>query len=183
MNISTEFLYTKGISPNQYIILTLLWSKNYNELTRLLTLVDKKKELSELITKKYILKEDPITINNKLVRELLKIDGNFFWELFTSYPIHVNSNGGKRMLRPVSHESKKALEIQKKYNKEVTDISKHTHILKCLDIELKERRKSNSFAYMSALETYVNNCGWENYEYLLSDGIDNKDDLTLEQEI
>ena len=107
----------------------------------------------------------------------------YFIELYNTFPYHVIGKGGKRMLRTVGTDTSLFKRLDKKYANIIKGKEKtHIYIMKCLDIELNERRTSNSMTFLQSLEVWLNQRGWEKYEHLLkSDTVTSREERYGEQ--
>jgi len=178
VEMNLDYLYQFEISPAQYLFLLLLQEQKYNTADKMvmqgkITL----QERSNLIEKGYM-KNPTFTESAKVILSKTKMaelfqqgDTEYFWELFSTYPIKVSGNnrGGTRILRPSSHEAKETKVCKKSYETYLgkDGKAKHEHVMKCLHAELSLRRKDNSLGYMKNLTTYLNQQSWFSYETLI----------------
>lgn len=178
IEMNVDYLYKCEITPAQYLFLSLCFKGKHNTATKM---VHKekitKKEIEDLVDKGYILNwvsydnSKDITFSKSKLELLFDVrKTEYFWELFSTYPIKVNSNRGERVLRPQSSDAKEAKECKKKYDSYLGNEdqkAKHEHVMKCLDAELSFRRKNNSMGFMRALITWINKQDWYSYEHLI----------------
>jgi len=119
--------------------------------------------LESLNTKRYVRFGDNLELREKTIDLfVVKEDKALtqFLEVFNNYPIKTYSG---RRLRPVKIESKEFQELFKKYKAKVISQNKHQEVLKCLDNELRERKKSNSLEYMHEMVTWINGEKWDRF--------------------
>jgi hypothetical protein len=159
LEIDTEQLKSLGISPDEFVYISMLKSKAI-DLNLKLNI-----NLELLQTNGWIkLGEDGEVIlrGKSLVKE---DDFDRMWAaLLSRFPIKVVCNGSVRMLRAGDSEAKTNLKSKEKYRKIINgNVEKHERIIKCLETELDFRRRGNSIGYMQMLETWVNNHSWEKY--------------------
>jgi hypothetical protein len=173
LNIETETLIKKSLTLNQYAILYLLYTKNYNTLSNLIK--DGKgyeKDVQNLINRRYLLSDlryDDISktfFDKKKTKEIFSVDDSLFWEFFSTYPIKVpGRNGGTRKLRSTGIDALETKNLKKKYESIVKDRnSVHKHIMRCLEAELLIRKKENTLQYMQGMSVYLNQNSWTRYE-------------------
>lgn len=179
VEINVEYLYEYEVSTSQLLYLGLCTDKKFNTADKL---IHKNKitteEIQDLKKKGFIIGglKDPLESSelifskNKL-GELFKVDNKeYFWELFSTYPIKVNSNRGQRILRPKSLEAKETKECKKKYERYLGKTNakeKHRHVMNCLEAELLFRKRNNSMGFMRAFTTWLNKQEWYSYESLV----------------
>lgn len=159
IEIDTERLTNLGLSPDEYVYLSLLKSSQ-------LELLKLNVDLELLQTKGWVKigEEDDVTLRDKF-DSLTISDFDQMWHgLLSRYPLKVINQGTVRMLRAKDPDSKANAKSKAKYQKIVgTDKEKHNRIIECLNRELDFRRKGNGLGYMQMLDTWVNNHSWEKY--------------------
>jgi hypothetical protein len=148
----------EDLSPVDYVILHCLYYKiPVNVLPQ---------ELKFLEEKRYIKLSDSVELREKTV-SLFEIpeDKNIrlFLEVFNTYPLKTYTG---RRLRPKDINTKEFQEIYKKYKAKVLDKKLHSYVVKCLDNELKERKKANNLEFMHELITWVNGEKWDRYSVI-----------------
>jgi len=137
---------------------------------------------------KYLEEKGFIKITNELEYELRQKGTSLFevstpeqkWlEFLGTYPIKVpNGRGSFRILKSSSPTAKSNVKLRIKYLsiiKKNPDI--HEAIMKALNAELTDRRKSNELQYMQGIDVYVNQQSYEKYE-----GIDTVSDVDYKNE-
>ena len=177
VSINTEVCFTVKITVNQYIILSLLYTQNYNTLNKLRDENDFESDFIDLTGQGYLLNDHrncklstDFIYDRAKVNALFRSDDSSFWEFYSTYPIKVPGRGGvgTRMLRSVSIEAKETQVMKKKYESFVKkDAGKHKHIMKCLDAELFIRKKEGSLQFMQGIGPYLNQHSWTRYEGVL----------------
>lgn len=162
------------LTPSQYCYLKLLWEKNLDA-ARALYFNDKglRDSMDHLIELGYVMffsEETGYSIDKKKCNELFGFEESKFWELFSSYPLKVpDGRGGYRVLRTRDPETKEAKEALKKYKKAIKSNRRHEKVMKCLNLELDSKKRTNSMQFMQQLITWLNQRTWEKYEPLLED--------------
>ena len=159
IEIDTERLTNLGLSPDEYIYLSLLKS---GQLDSLKLNVD----LESLQTKGWVKigEDDDVTLRDKFDSSTISDFDQMWHGLLSRYPLKVINQGQVRMLRAKDPDSKANAKSKAKYKKIVgTDKEKHNRIIECLNRELDFRRKGNGLGYMQMLDTWVNNHSWEKY--------------------
>ena len=165
---------SEGLTPSQYCYIRLLW-EGRRELAKDLYYNDAglRENMEALIKTGYVLfysEDTGFSIDKKKCDDLFNFTKSNFWEVFSSYPIKVNDGaGGVRILRARSPDSKDAQTALKKYQAIVKTKVAHKKVLRCLELELENRKKSNSLSYMQQLITWINQRTWEKYEELLEE--------------
>jgi len=163
----------RGISPTQYCYLKMLWDRN-NTMAKQLYDIDStsKDAIKNLVLSGYLLEVENsgVLLDRKKCEPLFKYTESSFWELFNTFPIKVpNDGGGSRVLRASDPKSVDAQTAKKKYESVVKSRAVHEHVMRCLNIELEERKKANNLTYMNGLVVWINNCAWQKYESFLKD--------------
>lgn len=119
--------------------------------------------IESLENKRYIKTTDFIELRDK-ANKLFDISEDKyiteFLQVFNAYPLKTYTG---RRLRPSKLEAKEAQEIFKKYKTKVLLKGLHSYVLKCLDNELEQRKKSNSFEFMHEMITWVNGEKWDRF--------------------
>ena len=173
--ISFNEIIKLNLTPNQYCILKLIHQRNYTLLKEVFT-ENISKDLEKLVSLGYILSFDGeclecMTINQIELNKIFKTDESVFWEILANYPLKVpGRNGGTRVLHAVDLESKENQVLRKKYEQIINgkpDL--HSHIVKCLKIEVHLKKKSNFLSSMQELKTWINQQTWEKYSHLIND--------------
>jgi hypothetical protein len=168
MNVNT--LLANGMTATEFTMLTLLWEKKENTAREYFKIDDTAKTaVQQLLNKKYIVRFDSkgYSVNRTKCIELFGLEKSHFWELYNTYPLKVSNGRSVRVLRTGSPHSEGAKVCLAKYKARIKTKARHDYVMRCLQAELSERKKGNSFKYMLALPTWLNQHHWEKYEYLL----------------
>ena len=179
IEIDTEQLKSLGLSPNEFVYITLLTRSAKDLIPDLNLSVD----LEVLQTNGWIKiggEDDEIILRNKsLVKE---DDFDRMWSgLLSRFPIKVVCNNSVRILRAGDSNAKSNQKAKERYRKYVGGNSdKHDRVIKALETELDLRRRGNNIGWMQMLDTWVNNHSWEKYytEEIKDDG---RESDTVEQ--
>lgn len=159
IEIDTERLINLGLSPDEYMYLSLLKSGQ-------LDLLKLNVDLELLQTNGWVkIGEDgDVTLRDKFDTSTVSDFDQMWHGLLSRFPLKVINQGSVRMLRAKDPDSKANAKSKAKYHKIVgTDKEKHNRIIECLNRELDFRRRGNSFGYMQMLDTWINNHSWEKY--------------------
>lgn len=184
IQIETENLIKEKITPNDYIILKLLFDKNYEILKQLFN--------SDIMSNLIILENEgylkvtcdeldwskistQVTLRQKTI-DLFIVKQTGFYEFWSKYPVKV----GSRVLKAQDIDSKEALMCRDKWNR-ITQKNpiKEALIIKGLEIELEIRRKSNQLPYMQLVTTWLNQQTWEKYTHLINEEISDTNEKTV----
>lgn len=160
IEIDTERLANLGVSPDEYVYLTML-SRNEIDSSFKLNV-----DLELLQTNGWVKlgEGDEVTLRDKFDSSTISDFDQMWHGLLSRFPLKVINQGTVRMLRAKDPDSKANSKSKAKYKKIVgTDKEKHDRIIQCLNRELDLRRKGNGLGYMQMLETWINNHSWEKY--------------------
>jgi len=169
MNIDVNRLIRNNILPNQYVLLALLYDKQFTKIEKLF---GKKKALlirDSLISTKYLLTEKTkfkdTAISKSNVGKLLGVrsDKVNFWEFYNAYPIRHNN----RVLRAANPESQLAIKHEKKYFLKVRTKKDHEMAVKATEAFVAKQRLVGKLQYLPAMETVLNNALWEQWEVFI----------------
>lgn len=159
IEIDTERLTNLGLSPNEYVYLSLLKSGQLDSLKLNVDL-----ELLQTNGWVKIGEGDDVTLRDKFDSSTISDFEQMWHGLLSRFPLKVINQGQVRMLRAKDPDSKANAKSKAKYYKIVgTDKEKHNRIIECLTRELDFRRKGNGLGYMQMLDTWINNHSWEKY--------------------
>jgi len=166
IEIDTEKLIELDLTADEFLFLSMLSRSALDSNLKLN--IDREK----LQTNGWVKwgEEDECHLRSKFDDEFRKDESSIWSGLLSHYPIKVVANGSVRILRAKDPDCKANSKAKTRYLKYVgEDVTKHEHVIKCLQRELKLRRQGNGLGYMQQLETWVNNHTWEKYSDL-SDG-------------
>lgn len=156
LNLGTLLEY--GLSPNEYIVLYLLKTKNIDNFS-----FDYSKTIDKLIEKEIINTQWDIIVDlpkNMFGDNNLVDDIEIYWEEFkNTYP---KLDGVRRLHDSPSKCKDKYLKVLRK------DVKLHQEILKGLKAEIELRsvaeERSEFFPAPKLMSTYINNKSWEGYQ-------------------
>ena len=165
--IDTTRLIARKLSADQYILLGLLYHKEFDIIKKLYGKANSLKIRNSLVCTKYILSDgntkfkDTI-ISNAQVSKMLGIrsDKINFWEFYVVYPM----KHGNRVLRAANPDTQLALKHEKKYLLKVKSKKEHEKIIKATEAFITKQRLANKLQYLPAMETVLNNALWEQWE-------------------
>ena len=160
IEIDTERLANLGLTPDEYVYLTML---SRNEIDSSFKL-DVDLELLQTNGWVKLGEGDDVTLRDKFGSATVSDFDQMWHGLLSRFPLKVINQGSVRMLRAKDPDSKANGKAKSKYQKIVgTDKEKHNRIIECLNRELDFRRKGNGLGYMQMLDTWINNHSWEKY--------------------
>jgi len=157
LNLST--LKKKLLSPDQAIVLYLLYYENFLELRNSLEDSD------------YILSKDgkftQTIISKKHVEQLFQLrNANInFWEFYNSYPIRI----GSRVLRASGETAQVSEKHKKKYLAKVKTIEAHQTAVASIQAFVSYQKRANKLNYLPNMETVMNNAMWEQWEVFINE--------------
>lgn len=155
----------KGTSLHQWVFISLLLKDSDKKDNKFpISLIDGN-EMMKLVLDEYIIIDDTqgeqivYKPGNKLL-ELMSTLTGFFDEFYAEFPsVVLRPDGTKSYLRTNMNRCRKF------YEKEVgKSKAKHTHILKCLREELKQRLQTSKLGYLKGMWNWLTQHEWENYE-------------------
>lgn len=169
ININT--LTSSKLTPNQYVLLHLLYYKDFETIKKIFTKHQALRALDSFYTnyRKFFLKFDydieKIILSNVTVGKLLGIKGDNinFWEWYNEYPVKV----GTRILRASGPTTQLALKHEKKYLSKVKTEEQHQKAIKATTTFVAKQKMSGKLDYLPNIETVLNNAMWENWEVLI----------------
>ena len=167
LEIDTSRLASRGMSPDQYVLLGLLYHKEYNKIVRTF---GKQRAIiirNSLIPSKYILSDKTTTFKKTIisianVSKLLGIraDKINFWNFYNIYPIRV----GSRVLRAANPGSELAIKHEKKYLAKVKTLTDHKKAVEATEAFVNKQKIAGKLNYLPAMSTVLNNCLWQQWE-------------------
>ena len=182
IQIETENLIKEKLTPNDYIILKLLFEQNYQLLKKLFFAIGQLEENLIVLEAEGYLKvtcdeldwtkiSTQISIRQKTI-DLFVVKKTGFYKWWSMYPIKVGAGNSLRVLKTGAVDSKQAIICKQKFDR-ITgkDPVVEDQVIKGLEIELSIRRKSNSMAFMQLVETWLNQNTWEKYIHLADEFI------------
>jgi len=141
IEIDTERLANLGLTPDEYVYLTML---SRNEIDSSFKL-DVDLELLQTNGWVKLGEGDDVTLRDKFGSSTVSDFDQMWHGLLSRFPLKVINQGSVRMLRAKDPDSKA------------------NGIIECLNRELDFRRKGNGLGYMQMLDTWINNHSWEKY--------------------
>jgi hypothetical protein len=160
-----------NITPDQYVLLYLIYHKDYNLIEQLLTRQGAINLKNELVETKYILSKKDVTfkqtlLSNSHICKLLDIreDKIKFVDFYIEYPIRV----GSRVLRAANVDTVLGAKHQKKYLSKVTTKEQHDAAIAAICAFVNKQRVSRKLEYLPNMETVLNNAMWEQWSIFVS---------------
>jgi hypothetical protein len=185
IQLETENLVKEKITPNDYIILKLLFDKNYDILKQLFDISSFNSYLIGLEDRGYLklLTEENVEWNilstqialRQKTTDLFIVKQTGFYKFWSIYPI----KAGSRVLKTGSVDSKEAIVCKQKWDR-ITHKNPllEDQIIKGLEIELQIRKRSNSLEYMQLVTTWLNQQTWEKYVHLIEEEVQESNERT-----
>tara|TARA_R110000868_G_scaffold248084_2_gene504466 strand:+ start:502 stop:1065 length:564 start_codon:yes stop_codon:yes gene_type:complete len=166
LEIDLNKLKRSFLSPNQYILLYLIYYKEFERIKELFTKVEATLIRDSLVGTKYILSQTNTKFSDTIlsisnVGKLLDIrsDQISFVEFYSIYPMKV----GSRILRAGSVDTVLGQKHEKKYLSKVKTIDAHREIVASTEAFVAKQRVSGKLPYLPAMETVLNNAMWEQW--------------------
>ena len=167
IEVDLNRLKRNHLSPNQYIVLYLIYYKHLNILKKLFTYKEALLIRDSLVGTKYILSKSDVKFKNTIlsVPNICKLfniraDEINFAEFYGVYPIKV----GSRILRARSVDTILGQKHQRKYLLKVNTIAAHKDAIIALEAYIAKQRISGNLKYLLNIETILNNAMWEQWE-------------------
>jgi len=174
MNIELDLkkLYKNNLSPNQYVILTMIYYKEWGKIIKLFSVEKALQIRNSLVNTKYILDKDTKKIFNDTVistshvEKLLGIrsDNINFLEFFNEYPMKV----GNRVLRPKNSDTIEGKKLKKKYLAKVKSLEDHKLAVEATKAFVRRQRISSNLEFLPGLEVVINNAKWQSWETFIT---------------
>jgi len=169
LNLST--LKKKLLSPDQAIVLYLLYYENFQEI---LELFGKERALelrNSLEDSDYILSKSgkftETIISKKHVEQLFQLrNANInFWEFYNSYPVRI----GSRVLRASGESAQVSEKHKKKYLTKVKSVEAHEKAVLAIQAFVSYQKRAGKLNFLPNMETVMNNAMWEQWEVFIND--------------
>lgn len=154
-----------SITPDQYILLYLMYYKDYDLIEKLFTRRYAVTLKDKLMDTKYILGKDKVSfketiLSNANVCKLLDIrtDNINFHEFYIEYPIRV----GSRILRG-NIGTQLYVKHKKKYLEKVRSIEQHDEAVIAIKGFVSRQKAVGKLPYLQGMEVVMNNSMWEQW--------------------
>jgi len=174
VEISTISLKDFGITADEYVYLQLLQSGSHDVIDDLELVV----RLEVLQTKGLVKlgeSTDQHVVRDKFSSANSTPFDQMWSELLSHFPLKVYANGGIRPLRAKDPNASTNNRARKQYKKYIGDsVAKHKEVIRCLGVELDQRKKANNLGYMQMLSTWVTQHSWQKYQDL-TESLDNNE--------
>jgi|TARA_R110000796_G_scaffold242689_1_gene364865 hypothetical protein len=175
MNIEIDLnrLKRSGLNANQYVVLYLMYYKNFKLIKELFSVSDATAIRNSLIDTEYILdktsdqKFTQTIISTSNVCKLLGIrtDKIKFNEFYGCYPIRVQN----RVLRAANIDTVQGLKHEKKYLLKIKTYADHEAAVKAITVFVEKQRTAGQLAFLPNMETVLNNALWESWSEFISE--------------
>jgi hypothetical protein len=184
IQIETENLIKEKITPNDYIILKLLFENQYSTLQKLFpvtsTLTDNLKILEyESYLKMTVDELDWTKISTQIFLRQKTIDlfivkKSAFLTWWNMYPTKVGIGNNVRVLKTFDADTNLGRKCKQKFDRITNnDPIKENQLIKGLEIELEIKKKSNSMQYMQLVDVWLNQETYQKYIHLIDQPIEN----------
>jgi hypothetical protein len=168
-----------NITPDQYVILYLLYLKEYEAIKNIFGVKGAVFVRDSLCNSKYILskhgeKFTETVISKPNVTKLcgIRADKLKFVEFYLEYPIKV----GSRILRAANVDTVLGRKHERKYFLKVTTEKAHKEAVKAIKVFVEKQKQAGRLQYLPNIETVLNNAMWENWLSLIDEsGKEQKD--------
>lgn len=167
IKINLDELERKGLSLAQYLF---MWSLYHDLIVR-----DRENlsadALADLVSRKLIIRKTGEWWLTESAARLFESSAEMFDEFIEKFPTRATfPNGSVRVLSPASANTVAGKKLKKKWCTIVKgNVDFEQKIIKCLEAEVKLRKREGTLHFMKGIEPWLNNGEWESYEYLLSD--------------
>lgn len=157
------------LSPNQFILLYLLYEKEFDTLLHLFGKEGSFKIRNSLRDSEFLLDcPDRFTetlISKSHVEKLLGIKNSEinFADWYQIYPIKV----GNRVLRSSGCTTESYKKHKQKYLKRVTTIEEHQLAIKATEAFVSHQKRSDNLRFLPNIETVLNNSKWQEWEVFI----------------
>jgi hypothetical protein len=160
VEINTDHLIKMDLTAGQYLLAFLIYQRLYNAYSNLKFNFPQiiENDLQMLNDKGFIF-QTGTRMGYSITDKYLEYCGNKdrFDELLERYPVFViRPDGNKDFLRTDKKGNRRKYESLTNRSK-----SKHEHILKCLEFEIKTREREGSLKYMKRLNNWLTDREWE----------------------
>ena len=176
--INLKELTKKSLCPDEYVLLYLMYHKDFDSILALYGAKYAIKLRAGLTESGYILdasgKFTETKLSNKHVEKLLHIrtDKVNFWEFYNCYPVKV----GSRILRSAGPTSQVALKHEKKYLARIKTEEQHKHAVASIEAYVAKVIQTGKQQYLPNMETVMNNSLWEQWgEFIQPFGAEGQD--------
>ena len=187
LNIRT--LIKHKLTASQYVILFLLYSKEYTILNAYFTSTDYQyydMDLNNLIAEGYVITSinhldfDLYQLTPKAIKLFYKDTSKWFDELLLEFPTRATRPDGMTVALRISLPASK-----KRYDKAIgKDEDLHRSIIKALKYEVSQRTRSNGLMYMKTLPRWIESREWESFlELSNDDSMSSPDELLYGQQL
>lgn len=171
--IDLNRLVRSKLDANQYIILYLIYHKNFKLAKELFGAEKALNIRNSLINTKYILDKSntqlftQTTISTANVSKLLGIrsDKINFLEFYSSYPIRVQN----RILRASNIDTVQGNKHEKKYLLKIKTYADHKAAVKAIKAFVEKQRVAGQLEFLPNIETVLNNALWETWSEFVSE--------------
>lgn len=169
MNIEIDLnrLKRSKLNADQYVVLYLIYYKNFKLIKELYGTDGAFAIRNSLIGTKYILDKDTdkrftqTLISTSNVTKLLGIrnDKVAFVDFYNCYPIRV----GDRVLRAANVDTVQGKKHEKKYLLKVKTFNDHEAAIEAITAFVERQRLAGKLPFLPAMETVLNNALWESW--------------------
>lgn len=171
LELDLKKLSRNNLKPNQYVILAILYHKDWELAKRLFSLTEAIMIRDSLIDTKFILdksgnkKFSETVISRSNVGKLLGVrsDKIDFLEFFNEYPMKV----GSRILRPKSSDTIEGKRLEQKYLKKIKTQEDHKDAIDAVKAYVRRQRIAGKLQFLNKLEVVINNAKWESWDVFI----------------
>lgn len=170
IEIDLKLCNSNNLTPNQYVLLHLMYHKEFDKIEKLFTRKGAVEIRDTLYGSKYILDAQRVPFKQTIlstdnVAKLLGIRAEQinFIEFYNLYPPKV----GTRILRASNIDTVVGRKHEKKYLARVRTIQAHEEAKKATKVFVAKQKQAGKLQYLPNIETVLNNSMWENWSILI----------------
>jgi len=172
LKLDLNKLSRNDIRPDQYVILAIIYYKDWETAKKLFSLPEAIALRNSLVNTKFILDKSfdkrfsETVLSTSNVEKLLGVrsDNINFLEFFNEYPMKV----GNRILRPKSSDTIEGKKLEKKYLLKVTTLDQHHRAVEATKAFVRKQKIASKMQFLSGLEVVINNAKWESWEVFVT---------------
>lgn len=170
MEINLRRCVTNDITPNEYVILSLLNEKEYDKIAKVFGKEGAIVLRNRLIDKGFVVSDKNVKftvteLNSKKVNKVLNINDVDikFWDWYSIYPVRHNT----RIFRAANPDAKLAQKHKEKYLRHVKTIEDHEFAMKATIAFIESQSNNGKLQYLPQIDRVLNNKEWEKWEVLI----------------
>lgn len=186
VEVNIDYLIKNKITANEFLVLQMIIEKQDNRLNKFQKVVGDEvyanilsslKDMGFIDTIVITSNDKEIVYEHKVTETALRTfkGKGYFEEFYAAFPVSVIRPDGKR--ESLRTDKKRC---NTKYNRIAKRKDVHEHIIKCLEFEISERKRTNSLMYMKKMPNWLSSETWKEYEEKMK--VSELIDIPLEEE-